>query len=332
MAKTHDHTHDHNHSDGHNHDHAAPENKQPTMLAPDTRLDLVIPWATVQPVYEKVSRKVAGRVKIDGFRKGKVPAYLAKQVIRQEQIIELTLEEVVPSAYVALITKEKKRPLGNPEFHPEKIEVGQDWKLHVHIAEKPEIKLGDWKKIATKASENYQAEKKRIEKEEAKKTKNAKSEQSSQAPQPAEPTQADQADKARSDQLGMIYSALVTAIRPQIPELLVKQEATSQLRQLGEQLERFNLTFDSFLQQRNLTQDQLTNQVAAEALSRLQLAFIIDALVLELQLQPTAAELEKELSDKTAEIRDYYDKNSEARAALEHRLAQQKLEEHLLSL
>lgn len=130
----------------------------------------------------------------------------------------------------------------------------------------------------------------------------------------------------------MIYSALVTSVRPAIPELLVKQEATNQLRQLGEQLERFNLTFETFLQQRNMTQDQLTNQVAAEALSRLQLAFIIDAIVVEQKLQPTEKDIEKEMSDKTAEIQEYYGKNADARAALENRLAQQKVETLLLSL
>lgn len=302
------------------HAHETTDNKQSTMLAPDTMLDLVIPWETVKPVYEKMSRSTAKRVKIDGFRKGKVPANLAKQVISHEQIVELTVEKVVPEAYVALLTKEKKRPLGNPEFHPELTEIGHDWKLHVHIAEKPEIKLGDWKKTAKTASENYAKEKQRIEKEEAKKPKETKTE-----------TKADP-DKDRSDQLGMIYSALVTSVRPAIPELLVKQEATNQLRQLGEQLERFNLTFETFLQQRNMTQDQLTNQVAAEALSRLQLAFIIDAIVVEQKLQPTENDIEKELSDKTTEIQDYYSKNTDAHAALENRLAQQKVETLLLSL
>ena len=303
------------------HNHA--EGTQSAMLAPDTMLDLTLPWSTVEPIFQKVSRKMATRVKLDGFRKGKVPAHLAKQVIGQEQVIEQTLEEVVPPAYVALIKENNKHPLGNPEFHPEAVEIGQDWKLHVHIAEKPEIKLGNWKKVVKSAKEKYLQEKSRIEKEEAKKSKEEK---------PAVKDAAAEADKARSDELGMIYGALVTTIRPQIPQLLVKQEATSQLRQLGEQLERFNLTYESFLESRKMTQDQLTNQMAAEALGRLQLAFIIDAIVVELKLQPAPEEIEKELSGRTKDIQEYYSKNPDALGALQNRLAQQNTETYLLTL
>ena len=299
-----------------------------TMLADDTSLELVIPWVTVEPVYQKVSRKMAKRVKIDGFRKGKVPTHLAKQVVGQEQVIELTLEEVVPPAYVALITEQNKRPLGNPEFHPESVTVGQDWKLHVHIAEKPVFELGDWKKIVKSTSAKYVQEKARIEKEASAKKTTADDKKVTKT----EKSEKEDAEKSRSDQLGMIYGALVTTIRPKISQLLVKQEATSQLRQLGEQLERFNLTFESFLAQRNMTQEQLTNQVAAEALGRLQLAFIIDAIIQELKFQPTSAEIDQELKDKTPDIQEYYAKNPDARSALENRLAQQKTETYLLKL
>ncbi|MBP7876289.1 hypothetical protein KA012_04825 [Candidatus Woesebacteria bacterium] len=300
--------------------------KDSAMLAPDTELQLVIPWVVVEPAYQKITKKVAKRVKLDGFRKGKVPAQLAKQVVNQDQVIELTLEEVVSPAYVALITEQKKQPLGNPEFHPESVKVGQDWKLHVHIAEKPEIILGDWKKIVKKAKENFVKEKAALEKSAA---KNKVEKVDKKPVNKDEPTEA---EKDRSAQLGMMYGALVTTLRPRISQLLVKQEASSQLRQLGEQLERFNLTFESFLEQRKLTQEQLTNQVAAEALGRLQLAFIIDAIVVELKLQPTAADVTKELASKTAEIQEYYAKNADARSALENRIAQQKTEEVLLAL
>lgn len=296
------------------------------MLAPDTMLELVIPWTTVDPAYQKVSRKVAQRVKIDGFRKGKVPVHLAKQVVNQEQVVELTLEAVVPPAYVALINQHQKHPLGNPEFHPEAVAIGQDWKLHVQIAEKPIIKLGDWKKVAKVAKEQYHKEKAKLEKEGATKPTAVA------GTKPTDKTALSEEEKARSDELGMIYRALVTTIRPQIPQLLVKQEATSQLRQLEEQLERFNLTFEAFLESRKMTQEQLTSQVTAEALGRLQLVFIISAIVDEFKLQPTAAELEQELGEKTKEMQVYYQTNADARAALENRLAQQKTEAYLLAL
>lgn len=309
-------------------DHASnlPTDANSAMLAPNTMLELVIPWTIVDPAYQKVSRKVAQRVKIDGFRKGKVPTQLAKQVVNQDRVVELTLEAVVPPAYVALINQHQKQPIGNPEFHPEAVEVGQDWMLHVHIAEKPIIKLGDWKKVAKTAKEQYQ--KKKVELEKEKTTKPT----AVSGTKPSDKTALNEAEKARSDELGMIYGALVTTIRPQIPQLLVKQEATSQLRQLGEQLERFNLTFEAFLASRKITQEQLTSQVTAEALGRLQLVFIISAIVEELKLQPTATELEKELEEKTKEMQDYYQTNTDARAALKNRVAQQKTEAYLLAL
>ena len=124
----------------------------------------------------------------------------------------------------------------------------------------------------------------------------------------------------------------MTTLRPAMPELLVKQEASAQLRQLGDQLQRFNLKFEDFLSRQNLTQEQLTTQVTGEALGRLQLAFIIDALITDQKLQPSDDEVAVELKGKSAEIQQHYDKNPEALTSLKNRLAQQKAERLLLDL
>src|SRR5687768_10309061 len=93
-------THTHSHH-GHDHDH---DHNHPSAIGPNTQIKLTLTWKHIEPVYKKAVQKLAGRVKLDGFRKGKVPAHLAEAAIGIEKIRDIVFDELLPEAYSKAIT------------------------------------------------------------------------------------------------------------------------------------------------------------------------------------------------------------------------------------
>lgn len=111
------------------------------------RLTVEIPASKVSA--EKTSRMtdLSKSVRLDGFRKGKVPqAVIEKRFgkqVHQETIAKL-LEESLKDA----LDQENLRPAGRPMFEEIKDEAGQDLQYIVSFDIFPEIDLGDCKEIA----------------------------------------------------------------------------------------------------------------------------------------------------------------------------------------
>ncbi|MBD3250414.1 MAG: hypothetical protein GF381_02490, partial [Candidatus Pacebacteria bacterium] len=134
--------------------------------------EIILEWSQVEPVYQKVLKQAVTQVKMPGFRKGKAPAKIAENKLDQVKLINLTLQELLPKAYVDQIKSKKIKPLTEPEFKPIKLEKNQDWVVEAVYAIKPEINLKDYQKIVKKAKKEAQ---KTIKEMEEKQTKQAKS-------------------------------------------------------------------------------------------------------------------------------------------------------------
>ena len=93
--------------------------------------------------------KAAKTVRIDGFRKGKVPVKVVKQRfgggIRQEVVGEL-----ISSSFQEAIVKESIQPAGQPSIESVKNEDGQDLEYVATFEVYPEIALADFAAIEVK--------------------------------------------------------------------------------------------------------------------------------------------------------------------------------------
>lgn len=313
----------------------AKESSSPDTVSPisaNTVLEMSLPWLRVEPVYARVNKKFAKQIKLDGFRKGKVPPAIASQYLSPEKVIETTAEQVLQEVYPSFIQQSGKIPLGRPEFKIIEAPQGKDWKIQVSIAEKPVLDVS-----------SLNAELKRIKKErlaDAKSRKKLQAEAENKEKETAKP-KLDVATQKRMDErkaeqereqlLGFTYSRLILTFKPTVPELLVKQEAEEQLHNFGHQLEKFKITYEDYLRQRGQTDEQFMQEVTASALSRLQLAFLIDALITELKLTPDSEAVTVALRSESAEAQKYYTEHPEAQSAYANRLAQRALEDILLA-
>src|SRR5262245_50317689 len=76
-------------------------------------LAIEVPAAQVGEEYEKACRKYSGRLKIPGFRQGKVPPHIIKQRFGKE-IEQETIEQVIKQSLDRAVSDASLKPLRAP--------------------------------------------------------------------------------------------------------------------------------------------------------------------------------------------------------------------------
>ncbi|HEX7363819.1 MAG TPA: trigger factor [Dehalococcoidia bacterium] len=90
--------------------------------------------------YGRLVKKVA----VPGFRKGKAPRDILERHIGKDALFQEALEDLIPRVYKEALDEQKIEPIDQPEFELIKTEP-LIFKALVPL--KPEVKLGDYKKI-----------------------------------------------------------------------------------------------------------------------------------------------------------------------------------------
>ncbi|MBU0975040.1 hypothetical protein KKD03_05065 [Patescibacteria group bacterium] len=304
-----------------------------TLIVPNTVIKLTIPKKDAELAYKKALKKLAKKIKIDGFRKGNVPAKIAEESLNPQQIIEDALQIIVPEIYVAELKKSGKQPLTRPEFNPISLEKGKDWLLEAYIAERPKIDLKSYKTIIKKAQKQAVKEidaQIKANKEAAKKhEKECKDDKHKHKHKPAKPT----VNEEKNFTLQFIYKELVEGIKPEIQELLIKEEVHYDLDNLSLKLKDMNLPFEKFLEHRKMTFEQLSSELATGALGRLQMSFIINEIATTEKITVEKADLDTEfekISDK--KLRKQQEADPRYIDMMNQTILRQKVDDYLLSI
>ena len=108
---------------------------------------------------QKATEKLAKEIKVEGFRKGKVPVEVAKKFIPENDLNAETIDFAVRSNVIEAFQKEEKSPLVLPSINVTKY-VPDEMAEYTATADiVPEVKLGDYKKLGVKMKETKVAEK-----------------------------------------------------------------------------------------------------------------------------------------------------------------------------
>ena len=300
--------------------------KQPPLIVANTILNISLPWVEVEPEYQKVIRRMAKQLNLAGFRKGMVPPHIAEEQLRPEAIVEAVLQALLPDAYQKALDKAQKHPISDPEFDPKVVTKGTDWQIEVYLAEKPIVDVANYVKIAKKAKKEALDH---LKVETKKKTLSKDSKNDAKAETDKSHEQQHQDDHV----LQHIFQDFVQTMKPQLPELLVKQQTRRELERLVKELQSMKLTLDDFLQRNNQTFEQLSGNVAARAVGQLQLEFILQAISKQAEIIVTDTEIDaliNETKDETVRSQQLKDVNYRE-AAREH-LSRKKLFSHLLTI
>ena len=119
----------------------------------------VLPVAEFEKYEEKALEKIGERMELPGFRKGKVPASVVKENVQEMELLQEMAEEALYSAYPTILEENKIDAIGRPQIAITKIGKGSDLEFKIITAVLPEVKLGDYKKIATKYNKDAEYKK-----------------------------------------------------------------------------------------------------------------------------------------------------------------------------
>ncbi|WP_085246868.1 trigger factor [Gilliamella mensalis] len=110
------------------------------------RLSITIKSEDIKKAVDKELINTAKKVRIDGFRKGKVPLKIVEQRYGAS-ILHDALSDLMQRNFIEAIIQEKLNPAGAPTYTPQEYKDGQDYTFTVEFEVYPEINVENLDKI-----------------------------------------------------------------------------------------------------------------------------------------------------------------------------------------
>ena len=121
----------------------------------DSRVEITVTLDAkdLEAAKEKAVEKLSKEIRVEGFRKGKVPAEVAKKFIPENDLNAETIDFAVRSTVIEAFKENEKSPLALPSVNVVKY-VPDEMAEYTATADIiPEVVLGDYKKLGVKKSE-----------------------------------------------------------------------------------------------------------------------------------------------------------------------------------
>lgn len=93
---------------------------------------------------EKAFRKLAPKVNVPGFRKGKAPRAMIERKLGKEYIWEEAMDFIVPEAYFEALQETKTEPIDRPKVEVVQLEDGKPFIFKAIVEVRPEVKLSQY--------------------------------------------------------------------------------------------------------------------------------------------------------------------------------------------
>ena len=118
----------------------------------DSRIELTVTLEAedLKKAKNRALEKLAKEVKVEGFRKGKVPVEVARKFIPENDLNAETIDFAVRSTVVAAFQEVEKSPLVLPSVNVTKYVPDETAEYTATADIIPEVKLGDYKKLGVK--------------------------------------------------------------------------------------------------------------------------------------------------------------------------------------
>lgn len=107
--------------------------------------EITVPAAELDKAYESAYKKVAGKVNIPGFRRGRAPKKIVERTVGKEYIIDEAVEIAAPKAFFEALKEKEIDIVTRPDFEVITKELGSDLVFKAVATKKPEVTLGEYK-------------------------------------------------------------------------------------------------------------------------------------------------------------------------------------------
>lgn len=107
------------------------------------RINVEVPFAELEPDFQRAYKELAKQVRLPGFRPGKAPAKLLEARIGREAMLDQIVNDALPSRYGQAVAESDVQPLGWPNIEVTKKEYGQDLQFTAEVDIRPKISPPD---------------------------------------------------------------------------------------------------------------------------------------------------------------------------------------------
>lgn len=106
--------------------------------APATELDAAVNAAL---------RRLAGRVRLPGFRPGKAPATMVERAVGWDTVRQEAVDALLPDLYSRALDQAGVQPVDDPELDLSPVERGQPFVFTATVTVRPDVELGDYSSL-----------------------------------------------------------------------------------------------------------------------------------------------------------------------------------------
>ena len=114
------------------------ENQQVTLT-------IEVEAAEVSKAVERAAKRLANRVNIPGFRKGKAPRKIVERNVGMDALLQEAFDLIAPKAFSDALDDQKIDPVTRPNIDIVTLEDGKNLVFKAMVTPRPEVKLGDYK-------------------------------------------------------------------------------------------------------------------------------------------------------------------------------------------
>ncbi|SON61542.1 Trigger factor [Mycobacterium simulans] len=107
------------------------------------RINVEVPFAELEPDFQRAYKELAKQVRLPGFRPGKAPVKLLEARFGREMMLDQIVNDALPSRYGQALAESEIQPLGRPNIEVTKKEYGQDLAFTAEVDVRPKITLPD---------------------------------------------------------------------------------------------------------------------------------------------------------------------------------------------
>ncbi|MBI3331481.1 trigger factor [Candidatus Peregrinibacteria bacterium] len=121
-------------------------NKPDIKRLPGARAECIVtfPKEKVAPAEQRALQRLAGSVKLPGFRPGKAPSDLLRSHIDPQQLLDETIRTLLPDTFSTLLKEHELKPIIHPKVE---LQSRDPLTLKITFVERPEVKLKGAEKI-----------------------------------------------------------------------------------------------------------------------------------------------------------------------------------------
>jgi len=112
------------------------------------RLSVEVPFDELKPSLDKAYREVGRKVRIRGFRPGRVPPPVLDRHVGRDYVLNQAVSDAMPGLYAKAVADGDVHPLGEPEVTNTNLDDGKELSFTVEVDVRPKFELPDLASLA----------------------------------------------------------------------------------------------------------------------------------------------------------------------------------------